>query len=348
MTFQPPPLLPQPNAIDLATRGAWIGMNCDRVTQAAAVSFKLDQIRQNPSDFVGNQALLAQAKLDASRIGYGPGASLTSQIGNVEQTWLSGGYAKPWDQLVGSLSAAAAKPVAGILATGQRDQWNQFTSLSASVPGAAPPVDWDKLMGGFTASHPAPVPTSTPSLDQLLAGQTDANAFQSILDLPLPGSGQQGAPSFDLYQPSQGAIQTLPMTVFGGGAGRTDPVQRAIAVARRQIGKPYVWGGDNPKQDGGLDCSGLIQYSFGQAGVKLGRTTWQQVADGRHVPTNGMRPGDALYFDVNGGPRDANHTGLYIGNGQMIVAPHTGAQIQIQTVNDYWKSRIVDVRRFAN
>jgi cell wall-associated NlpC family hydrolase len=107
-------------------------------------------------------------------------------------------------------------------------------------------------------------------------------------------------------------------------------------------------GGDNRKQDGGLDCSGLVQYSYGQAGIKIGRSTWQQVTEGRHVPIAAIRPGDALYFDMNGGPRDANHTGIYIGNGQMIVAPKPGDRIQIQTVGDYWKSRVVDIRRFSN
>jgi len=89
----------------------------------------------------------------------------------------------------------------------------------------------------------------------------------------------------------------------------------ALAAARTQIGTPYVWGGAAP---GGFDCSGLVQWSFAQAGVSLPRTTWDQINVGVPIGRDQLQPGDVVFFDGGG------HDGIYAGNNQVLHAPQPG------------------------
>ncbi|MEU9790533.1 NlpC/P60 family protein [Streptomyces sparsogenes] len=116
----------------------------------------------------------------------------------------------------------------------------------------------------------------------------------------------------------------------GGGSGSTAPsgssdtsggshstrADKAVAFARSQLGKPYVWGATGPNS---YDCSGLTQAAWKTAGVSLPRTTWDQVKVGTRVSTSDLRPGDLVFFYD-----DISHVGLYIGDGMMIHAPKPG------------------------
>ena len=103
-----------------------------------------------------------------------------------------------------------------------------------------------------------------------------------------------------------------------------------ISYAMRFIGVPYVWGGTTPS---GFDCSGFTQYVFGHAaGIGLGRTTYEQINDGREVSRENLQPGDLIF------PSE-HHVAIYIGNGQMIHAPHTGDNVKIASVYSFWRAR---------
>jgi cell wall-associated NlpC family hydrolase len=95
----------------------------------------------------------------------------------------------------------------------------------------------------------------------------------------------------------------------------------AIQFALAQRGKPYVSGGTGP---GAYDCSGLTQAAYAAAGIKIGRTTWDQVTDGTSVSEADLRPGDLVFFYSG-----ISHVGIYLGNGQVVHAPHTGAVVEI-------------------
>jgi cell wall-associated NlpC family hydrolase len=99
---------------------------------------------------------------------------------------------------------------------------------------------------------------------------------------------------------------------------------KAIAFARDQIGKPYVWGATGPNS---YDCSGLTQAAWKAAGVSLPRTTWDQVEVGTRVATEDLQPGDLVFFYD-----DISHEGLYIGDGQMIHAPKPGTNVRIESI----------------
>ncbi|MEU4893571.1 NlpC/P60 family protein [Streptomyces sp. NPDC044780] len=109
-----------------------------------------------------------------------------------------------------------------------------------------------------------------------------------------------------------------------GSGGSTTPsapansskAAQAIAFAKAQLGKPYVWGATGPSS---FDCSGLTQAAWKSAGISLPRTTWDQVKIGTRVSTSQLQPGDLVFFYD-----DISHVGLYIGDGMMIHAPKPG------------------------
>ncbi len=107
-------------------------------------------------------------------------------------------------------------------------------------------------------------------------------------------------------------------TYNGPASGRA---AAAIKFALSQIGKPYVSGGTGPNS---YDCSGLTQASYRAAGITIGRTTWDQVKDGVAVSESDLRPGDLVFFYSG-----ISHVGIYLGDGKVVHAPHTGATVEI-------------------
>jgi cell wall-associated NlpC family hydrolase len=99
--------------------------------------------------------------------------------------------------------------------------------------------------------------------------------------------------------------------------------QAAVAVryAYAQLGKPYQWGASGPSS---YDCSGLTMASWAAAGVSLPHSSSAQYGSGQHVSQSDIQPGDLVFF---GSP--IHHVGIYIGNGNMIHAPHSGADVEI-------------------
>jgi cell wall-associated NlpC family hydrolase len=142
---------------------------------------------------------------------------------------------------------------------------------------------------------------------------------------------QQAAAAAAQKAPAEG--QTVADTTGGGSTGSApvaaaDPppvpagVQGAIEAAESQLGVPYVWGGETPGV--GFDCSGLVQWSFSQAGISLPRTSGAQFAATTQIPLADIEPGDLLFY----GPDGSEHVALYIGGGTMIEAPFTGASVR--------------------
>jgi cell wall-associated NlpC family hydrolase len=114
------------------------------------------------------------------------------------------------------------------------------------------------------------------------------------------------------------------ITAPGPGPGAAG--ERAVAIAKQQLGKPYVWGAESPSV--GFDCSGLVQHTFKQLGIDLPRVSRDQARAGRAVASLAdARPGDLIAF---GSPVD--HIGIYAGNNKMVVAPRSGDVVKVQEV----------------
>ncbi|WP_127784328.1 C40 family peptidase [Rhodococcus sp. X156] len=106
-------------------------------------------------------------------------------------------------------------------------------------------------------------------------------------------------------------------------ASVVSPSVLAMDVALAQVGKPYVYGATGP---GAFDCSGLVQFSYGQVGISLPRTTGEQAGVGFPVAYDQLAPGD-LVFVYGGG-----HVGIYVGNGQYVYAPTSGDVVKVGAV----------------
>jgi len=89
-----------------------------------------------------------------------------------------------------------------------------------------------------------------------------------------------------------------------------------LATGDRYLGKRYVYGGAKPTV--GFDCSGFVQYVFGQHGVVLPRTSRQQATAGRALPRTpgALQPGDLMLFSSKG--RGVDHVAVYAGDNRII------------------------------
>ncbi|MET8623748.1 NlpC/P60 family protein [Kitasatospora sp. NPDC004669] len=126
-------------------------------------------------------------------------------------------------------------------------------------------------------------------------------------------------------------------------------VQNAIRYALGQLGTPYQWGGSctaahGPDPMGRCDCSSLMQQSYAAAGVTISRTTYTQVNDGSPASLDALRPGDLLFME--GTPQAPEHVGMYIGDGLVVHAPHTGTVVSVSTLAS-WRPSVLAARRIV-
>jgi hypothetical protein len=112
---------------------------------------------------------------------------------------------------------------------------------------------------------------------------------------------------------------------------------RAVSVALSEVGKPYVWGATGPSA---FDCSGLAQYAYARAGVSIPRNTVAQLAAGPRVSTSALKRGDLVFFFPG-----ISHVGIYLGNDQMVDAPHAGATVRVESMQ--WFGPVMGATRPA-
>ena len=109
------------------------------------------------------------------------------------------------------------------------------------------------------------------------------------------------------------------------------------------VGRPYKYGGASPS---GFDCSGLVLYSYRQAGVTLPHNTSQQRRISKHVKVSELKRGDLLFFDQEG--RKNSHVGIYLGDRRFVHAPSSGKHVRDDSLdNPFWKKHLSEVRRIG-
>ena len=112
------------------------------------------------------------------------------------------------------------------------------------------------------------------------------------------------------------AVTSTPIAYTGPTSSQAD---QAVAYAYAQIGKPYEWGATGPSA---YDCSGLVQAAWASAGVSVPRTTYDQWAGLPHIPMSDLEPGDLILYNGE------SHVAIYVGDGYIVDAPHTGADVE--------------------
>lgn len=118
--------------------------------------------------------------------------------------------------------------------------------------------------------------------------------------------------------------------------GGPSPVSNTvIQAALSRIGSPYSWGGSGPNA---FDCSGLVMWSFQQAGISLPHSSQALARGGQPVSMDNIQPGDLVTYYS-----DASHVGIYIGDGMMVHASTYGSPVRVAPVNN---APIYNVRRY--
>jgi len=147
-------------------------------------------------------------------------------------------------------------------------------------------------------------------------------------------------------RPSSGTPAPKPVATSGTSAAAALPAD-GYAIAGTALGlrgAPYRNGGSDPRR--GFDCSGLIEYVFGQHGIAVPRTVEELHRAGTDVRSQDIQPGDLVFFDTTGsGP---SHVGMAIGGDEFVHAPSGAGVVRVERLGAaYWSQRFIGVKRLT-
>jgi len=121
--------------------------------------------------------------------------------------------------------------------------------------------------------------------------------------------------------------------------------ETVVEAALDQVGEDYEYGGESPSE--GFDCSGLVQYSYKQAGIKLPRSAAAQKKAGRFVLFKDARPGDLLFYHFGDRKAGDLHVVMFIGNGEGVHAPVRDGEVEvIKITGRHWRDRYIGAVRY--
>jgi cell wall-associated NlpC family hydrolase len=212
-------------------------------------------------------------------------------------------------------------------------QFSMTTGGGANTASSFPTTTIDNTV----KTPPAPTVASSSGMGAATAPGTEATIATPGADAVDSSTvGAVGEATTNLPEPVVG-LPAPPATPGAGGTiGATSSASRnmAIAAAMKWIGTPYVWGGGSgsgPSRSAvgagvGFDCSGLVQAALAAAGINAAHFSFTQLAMGHRTAIGQLQPGDLV--GMNGGA----HIGLYAGNNQIIVADHTGTNVQVRSI----------------
>ncbi|GAA4617211.1 NlpC/P60 family protein [Actinoallomurus liliacearum] len=210
----------------------------------------------------------------------------------------------------------ASQRAGGVAVDGDGDGWADVHHPADAIPGAA----------RFLLAHGAPARLARavfaynpdPAYVRHVMAQAARYATADSPAITDPGSDPHTCPG--------------DVDAFTGAPGGV--LGTVIAYARAQIGKPYVYGGTGPD---GFDCSGLAMMAYRAAHITIPRLSDDQYWFGKQIPAGTEQPGDLVFFDYKPGHTGPGHVGIVYkpATGMMIVAPHTGARVRLQSYKTY-------------
>lgn len=118
-----------------------------------------------------------------------------------------------------------------------------------------------------------------------------------------------------------------------------------VETALDQVGEDYKYGGSDP--DDGFDCSGLVWYSYREAGIKLPRSAAAQKKAGKFVLFKDAQPGDLLFYHFGDRKAGDLHVVIYLGDGEGVHAPVRDGEVEVIKVTArHWRDRYVGAARY--
>ncbi len=130
---------------------------------------------------------------------------------------------------------------------------------------------------------------------------------------------------------------TVPVSQVPVTGARAEIIDTAFAM----LGRPYRYGGSTPR---GFDCSGLVQFSYHQAGLNVPRTARAQYERSVPVPDSRVQPGDLLFFSLDS--HRVAHVGIYVGDGKFIHAPASGQRVMESRLDEpFWHDHLIRAGR---
>ncbi|HEU5002584.1 MAG TPA: NlpC/P60 family protein [Actinomycetota bacterium] len=211
---------------------------------------------------------------------------------------------------------------------GQDDEHNGQPSPMDEADALMALGRYDCALAGAEAS--TATRSGTPLLSLLLA------AYDATPEAVAAAGGIPPVPAVSAYV---NQVEALAATYVVATA--TPFGQAVVAAAEAWIGTPYVWGGGSytgpTGSPAGFDCSGLVMYAVYQAShgaVALPHSSELQATLGQPIPLAAIQPGDVVALQLDG-PGDYSHIVIYVGDGQVVAAPHTGSSVRVQPLSDF-------------
>jgi cell wall-associated NlpC family hydrolase len=128
-------------------------------------------------------------------------------------------------------------------------------------------------------------------------------------------------------------VTSAPPPVANPAPNQTVAIQRTIAYAKAQLGRPYRWAAAGPSS---FDCSGLTMQAWARGGKLLPHYSVAQFQQSTRISMVDAKAGDLLFWSSNGSPSGIHHVALYLGGGQFIEAPHTGANVRYNSIYNWY------------
>jgi peptidoglycan DL-endopeptidase CwlO len=173
------------------------------------------------------------------------------------------------------------------------------------------------LLTLLPAAPPAPLPTAAATSPTVTATTPFQATMHTLATTPVPPQATAPVTLVAAAQPAP-AKAAVPAAAARRGS--------AMAIAMGKLGSPYRWGAAGP---GAFDCSGLVYWSYRQAGLTLPRSSRAQSQVGAAVSKGALQPGDLVFFY-----RPVSHVAIYIGNGRVVHASTSGKPVKISNLND--------------
>lgn len=186
-------------------------------------------------------------------------------------------------------------------------------------PGVSTPVTTQSTTNSTT--QPTTVPITMPTTEPTIEPTTEATAEATTEPTTAPTEKPTEPPA-----PESSAVG-----------------ERVAELARKQIGKPYLYGGVGPDS---FDASGLVVYCYAECGVEVPRTATYQISAGKAVPRDALEPGDVVFFWTEN-PGTAEYEAIYVGNGKIVAARNGDKPVsEMDLLSEYFSTRYVCARRY--